>query len=175
MTITLATLMMTCAPLVHPTTLRALIEVESGGNPYAVNVNYPQALKDAGIAPPPFAQPHSAGEALGLTQRLLAQGLSASVGLAQINVEYPLERNLRISDLFDPCINLAVAQRVLLECDAEQAQRIVPNARARLRRTLLCYNAGDYTTGIRNHYASTVMRAALRHLYRGSRATRSPA
>jgi type IV secretion system protein VirB1 len=175
MTITLATLMMTCAPLVHPTTLRALIEVESGGNPYAVSINHPQTLKDAGTGPPPFAQPHSAREARGLTQRLLAQGLGVSVGLAQINVEHLAEHNLRIADLFDPCINLVVAQRVLLECDASQSQRIAPNAGARLGRTLLCYNAGDYVTGRRNHYASTVMRAAVRHLYRGSRPTRSPA
>lgn len=175
MTITLATLMMTCAPLVHPTTLRALIEVESGGNPYAVSINHPQTLKDAGIGPPPFAQPHSAREALGLTQRLLAQGLGVSVGLAQINIKHLAEHNLRIADLFDPCINLAVAQRVLLECDSNQLQAIAPNARLRLGRALLCYNAGDYVTGMSNHYASTVMRAAIRHLYRGSRPTRSPA
>jgi type IV secretion system protein VirB1 len=152
-----------------------MIEVESGGNPYAVSINHPQTLKDAGIGPAPFAQPHSAREALGLTQRLLAQGFSASVGLAQINIEHLAVRDLRIADLFNPCINLAVAQRVLLVCDSNQPQRPVLSAGVRLRRTLLCYNAGEYITGERNHYPSTVMRAAIRHFYRGSRPTRSPA
>ena len=175
MTTTLATLMLTCAPLVHPTTLRALIEVESAGNAYAVSINHPQALKKAGIGSPPFAQPHSAREALTLTQTLLAQGLRASLGLAQINVEHLSIWDLRMEDLFNPCINLAVAQRVLLECDSNQPQRAVLNAAVRLRRTLLCYNAGKNLTDPCNHYASAVMRAAMRHLYRGSRLTRSPA
>jgi type IV secretion system protein VirB1 len=175
MTVTLTTLMLTCAPLVHPTTLRALIEVESGGNPYAVSINYPQTLKTAGIDTPSFAQPHSAREALDLTQRLQARGFSASVGLAQINIEHLADHELRMADLFNPCINLAVAQRVLLDCDSNQPQRNALNARVRLRRTLLCYNAGDYMTDMRNHYASSVMRAAMRHHYRGSRPTRSPA
>jgi type IV secretion system protein VirB1 len=174
MTITLATLMMTCAPLVHPTTLRALIEVESGGNPYAVSINYPQALAVSRIDLPPFSQPHSSVEALTLSQKLLAQGLSVSVGLAQINVEH-LGRDLRIEDLFNPCTNLAVAQRVLLECDSNQSQRLVPNAGVRLRRTLACYNAGDYASVMGKRYASTVLRAAVRHALRSSRLARSPA
>ena len=48
------------APLVHPTTLRALVEVESGGNPFAVSINHPQALRKAGIEPPRSANPHCA-------------------------------------------------------------------------------------------------------------------
>lgn len=162
MTTTLATLMLSCAPLVHPTTLRALIEVESGGNPFAVSVNHPQALRNAGIDPPTVVEPHSAQEALRLSKTLLARGFGASVGLAQINVEQLAEGHLRIADLFNPCINLAVAQRVLLDCDASQSQRGVLSARLRLNRTLLCYNAGDHVSGVHNPYASDVMRAALR-------------
>jgi type IV secretion system protein VirB1 len=175
MTITLATLMMTCAPLVHPTTLRALIEVESGGNPYAVSINYPQALAVAGIDPPAFAQPRTARAALGLSQSLLRRGFGVSVGLAQINVERLAERHLRIEDLFNPCTNLTAAQRVLLECDSNQPVRIAAGTSLRLRRTLVCYNAGHYTSVMGERYASTVMRAAARHLVRSSRTARSPA
>jgi type IV secretion system protein VirB1 len=175
MAITLAMLMMTCAPLVHPTTLRALVEVESAGNPYAVSINHPQALKAAGIDSPPFTQPHSAREALGLTEKLLAQGFGASVGLAQINVEHLAMHGVRIAELFNPCVNLAAAQQVLLECNSSQSKSMVLNARARLRSTLLCYNAGKYTTGIGNNYAFTVRRAAIRFRNGKSRSTRSPA
>jgi type IV secretion system protein VirB1 len=174
MTITLATLMAACAPLVHPTTLRALIAVESGGNPYAVSINTPQTLRASGIDVPAFIQPHSAREALALTQSLLARGIGASVGLAQINVEHLVEERLGVKDLFDPCINLAVAQRVLLDCDSKQTPRIELRTSLRLRRTLSCYNSGDYRTGIRNHYVSIVRRAALGYFSRGSRPIRSP-
>ena len=172
MTVTLATLMMTCAPLVHPTTLRALVEVESGGNPYAVSINHPQALRSAGIEPPTVGEPRTAQEALQLTRSLLARGFGASVGLAQINAEHLAERHVRIADLFNPCINLAVAQRVLLECDANQSQRAGLSARLRLNRTLLCYNAGDHARGAHNSYASDVMRAAMRDHRNGLRPIR---
>ena len=175
MTMTLATLMMTCAPLVHPNTLRALIEVESGGNPYAVSINYPQAMSVAGLGLPSFSQPHSRLEALSLSQRLLRQGYSVSVGLAQINVEHLAQSDRRIEDLFNPCANLAAAQRVLLDCDSNQPQRIGPDASLRLRRTLACYNAGHYASVMGSRYASAVMRAAARRLVRGMRAVRSPA
>lgn len=174
MAITLATLMMTCAPLVHPTTLRALIAVESAGNPYAVSINRPQALSHAGIDPPDYDQPHSAREALQLTLTLMRKGFTTSVGLAQINIEHLSGLHLHLADLFNPCVNLAVAQRVLLACDSGQSQRGGLSSGMRLRRTLLCYNSGTFDTELQNHYASAVTRAAVRHLRRASRPNRSP-
>lgn len=175
MTVTLATLMTMCAPLVHPTTLRALIEVESAGNPYAVSVNYPQSLRNAGVDLPQFSQPHSAREALELIERLAAQGLSTSVGLAQINVQRLTVRSELIAELFDPCVNLAVAQRILLDCDSEQSRGRELTAPLRLRRTLLCYNAGNAGSDIQSPYTSKIARAAARYLRAAVRAGRSPA
>jgi type IV secretion system protein VirB1 len=171
----LTTLMTMCAPLVHPTTLQALIEVESAGNPYAVSVNYPQGLRNAGVELPQFSQPRSARDALELTRWLSAQGYSTSVGLAQINVEHLSRWALHLADLFDPCVNLALAQRVLLDCDAAQATRGASSPQARLRRTLVCYNAGDSAAGARNPYAVNIARAAARRLNAQSRAMRGPA
>ena len=175
MTTTLAVLMMTCAPLVHPTTLHALIEVESAANPYAISVNHPQTLLSAGIDLPDFDQPHSAREALQMAHRLMAQGYILSVGLAQINIEHLPKLNLRLADLFNPCVNLAVAQRLLLDCDSGQSLRGGQSPRMRLRRTLSCYNSGDYMTGLQNQYAATVANAAARHRHRTARPIRSPA
>ena len=170
---TLATLMATCAPLVHPTTLRALIDVESAGNPYAVSVNRPQALSNAGIDPPGFEQPTNAREALQLTRALAEAGFTTSLGLAQINTAHLRKFHLHLTDLFNPCTNLAAAQRILLDCDAAQLSAAVPRSRARLHRTLSCYNTGDFTTGIRNNYANTVGRAAMRR-DRDARPPRNP-
>ena len=174
MSITLAALMTTCAPLVHPTTLRALIHVESAGNPYAVSVNRPQALNEEGIDPPEFDPPRDLREALQLTRTLAGQGFTTSVGLAQINIEHLQGLKLRLADLFNPCINLAVAQRILIGCDSAQPQAATPNPRLRLRRTLSCYNAGNFTTGLTNHYVITVTRAAL-HRARSPKTLRSSA
>lgn len=174
MAITLATLIATCAPLVHPTTLRAVIQVESGGNAYAVSINHPQSLRDHGIDPPTVIQPHSARTAQELTRSLLAHGFGVSVGLAQINVDQLSREQIDIAGLFDPCINLAVAQRVLLDCNANQSRRIALSNRQRLNRTLVCYNTGDYIASPRSHYVTNVRGAARRISYRHSWPTRSP-
>ena len=173
MTNTLAVLMAACAPLVHPTTLRALIEVESNANPYAVSINRPQGLKKRGINPPFVVQPRSAAAALKLTESLLTRGFGASVGLAQINVEHWARAGIRMADLFNPCINLTVAQRVLLDCNAKQGN--LRSERQRLQQTLSCYNTGNYLPGSRNRYPANLRNAARRFRDQNTRSTRSPA
>ena len=156
MNLALAALVATCAPAVHPTTMLALIAVESAGNPYAVSVNHPAALRAAGIAVPEYAQPRSLPEARARLAALSARGYSSSVGLAQINAERLGTWRLAPEALLDPCVNVALAQRVLLECEA--ALRGPRRSTASL---LSCFNSGDATTGIANGYAARVMRAAI--------------
>jgi type IV secretion system protein VirB1 len=174
MTTNLAALMMTCAPLVHPATLHALIEVESAGNPYAVSVNRPEALERAGIELPSYEQPQTPGAALQLIRSLSALGLSTSVGLAQINVEHLRVLGVRLPELLNPCKNLSLAQRILLDCDASQAPRSPVSVHRRLRRTLTCYNSGHFEENPANHYASDVARAAARQARRVAKPARSP-
>lgn len=163
MSTTLATLIATCAPLIHPTTLSALIHVESAANPYAVSLNRPARLEDAGYDPATLIprQPTTAVEAASLTRRLLRQGITTSVGLAQINIEHLLHGPHRLSDLFDPCINLQLAQAILIDCEKTSMNAATPTA-TRIRRTLSCYNTGNTRDGISNGYVSRIHRTALR-------------
>jgi type IV secretion system protein VirB1 len=160
---TLTALIATCAPQVHPTTLRALITVESAGNPNAVSLNRPQQLADAGLNPSDFItrQPQSKAEALQLARRLLQLGITTSVGLAQINIEHAPQLHYSLAQVLDPCTNLKIAQQILIDCDHAQGNATIFNAR-RLQRTLSCYNTGNYQTGIRNGYAQRVRNAAAR-------------
>ena len=161
MSTTLATLIATCAPLIHPTTLSALIHVESAANPYAVSLNRPARLEDAGYDPATLIprQPTTAVEAANLTRQLLRQGITTSVGLAQINIEHLPHWRHRLSDLFDPCINLQLAQAILIDCDQTSMSATTPNA-TRIRRTLSCYNTGNTRDGITNGYVSRIHRVA---------------
>ena len=165
----LIALFATCAPLVHPVTLGALVSVESAANPYALSINYPQRLAREGRELPVLdAQPTSAREALNRTQGFLGQGYTVSVGLAQINVErfawlkgQGIARTL--PDLFDPCRNLRAAQAILLECWDQQPGSAGRASTLRLRRALSCYNSGNAVTGLRNGYVRRVT-AAAHHL-----------
>jgi type IV secretion system protein VirB1 len=163
MTVTLATLIMLCAPQIHPTTMRAIIQVESAGNPFAVSVNYPDALEAAGIELPRLGeQPRTAGVAMQVAADLAASGFQTSVGLAQINVAHLRRFGLSISQLFNPCTNLRVAQRLLIECDQSQGSLHRPAGRiVRLQRTLSCYNSGNFITGVDNGYVAAIRQASL--------------
>jgi type IV secretion system protein VirB1 len=154
---TLAALIATCAPLVHPTTMHALVRVESAGNPYAVSINRPKAHAANG-ALPTFRQPRSAAEAQRIARTLHTQGFSTSIGLAQINTEHLQRLGLKVSDLLDPCQSLQLAQTILLDCDATTPAN---SGTPRLASILSCFNSGNSTTGIRNGYAARVQTAAL--------------
>jgi type IV secretion system protein VirB1 len=164
MSTTLATLIATCAPLVHPTTLTALIQVESAANPYAVSLNRPTQLEDAGLDQDALIphQPTSAREAISVTRTLLQQGLTTSVGLSQINIEHLPRLHLKIADLFDPCTNLRIAQAILIDCAGRNTHGSAGFIAASVRRTLSCYNTGNATAGLTNGYVQRIHRTALR-------------
>jgi len=153
----LAALIATCAPQVHPTTMYALIAVESAGNPYAISINYPTALAGSGVDLPEVAQPRSVNDALHLIWILQASGLTVSVGLSQINAEHLKRWHVPVTALLDPCTNLRLAQRVLLDCQAD-----IPQRGESLAALLSCFNSGNGTTGIANGYAARVYAAAVR-------------
>jgi type IV secretion system protein VirB1 len=154
MSTALAAFFASCAPLVHPTTLAALIRVESAGHPYAVSLNHPERLAARGLDPAALIarQPTNSAEALSVTRQLLQQGLTTSVGLAQINIEHLTSWHRPLADLFDPCTNVHLAQRILLDCARAGA--------AGLDETLSCYNTGDSRDGLTNGYVRRLQRAA---------------
>ncbi len=162
MSITLATLISVCAPLVHPLTMNALIGVESAGNPYAISINAIHALQQAGLEVPIVdPQPTKTTDAVTRSRALVAHGYTISVGLAQINSTHvPALRQQGVAsslaDLFDPCTNLRAAQYVLLQCWAREA----PSGAEVLVRTLSCYNSGSPTIGVANGYVGRVTQTA---------------
>jgi type IV secretion system protein VirB1 len=150
-----------CAPLIHPLTLGAIVAVESGGNPFAVSVNYPQAIQAQGLDLPDLStQPRSVAEASRLVEDLTRQGFSTSLGLAQISTEHLQEFSLSSVQLFDPCTNLRLAERILLRCK-QQVAAAGPTATPTIARILSCYNSGNQTLGLHNGYVNSIIAHAL--------------
>lgn len=151
-----------CAPLIHPITMGAIVSVESGGNPFAVSINYPQTLAAQGRNVPEIAvQPRSVAEASRLVQSLASQGFSTSLGLAQISSEHLEEFRLALTQLFDPCTNLRLAERILLRCQRQVGGAPAGAAPQQLiARTLSCYNSGNDTLGLRNGYVDAIVAQA---------------
>lgn len=159
---TVTTLLLSCAPLVHPGTAKALISTESAGNPYAIGVVGGQLER----------QPMNPAEALATATQLHRQGWNFSVGLAQINVRNFPALGLDVLTAFDACRNLAAMQTVLLDCFERAAKtsgdrtlvpqpgNTPPKDQQSLRQALSCYYSGNFKTGFEHGYVQRVLRSA---------------
>ena len=149
---TFLSLVLACAPQVHSDTARALVQVESNFNPWAIGVV-------GGVLE---RQPRTQAEALATARSLQAAGWNFSVGLGQINVGNFRRLGLTIETAFEPCANLAAMQTVLTEC-FDRAQAVSPNTRSdqpALRHAFSCYYSGNFATGFRHGYVRKVVVAA---------------
>ncbi len=134
----LLTLIATCAPMVAPTTMKALVLEESHGHPYAIHDGQShQALF-----------PTTKSEAVAMARRLIAEGVRIDAGLAQINSKNWNSLGLTPETVFDPCTNLRAGERVILD-GYISAPYTVDAAISR-------YNTGDATRGVRNGYVDRV-------------------
>lgn len=134
-----------CAPGVAPETVLAIIQTESSGEPFALNVN-------GGRQP---ARQTSAADAVATARRYVAAGYSVDLGLGQINSRNMRWLGLTWETVFDPCTNVAALARVLTtNYNTARAGRDPQTA---LRVALSMYNTGSQTRGFSNGYVAKVV------------------
>jgi type IV secretion system protein VirB1 len=134
-----------CAPNVAPQTILAIVQTESRGRPFAVNVN--------GAAQP--AAPTSAASAVATAQRYITAGYSVDLGLGQINSRNMRWLGLTWDTVFDPCTNIAALGAVLTSNYTSAKSGRDPQTA--LRVALSMYNTGSKTRGFRNGYVAKVV------------------
>lgn len=123
-----------CAPNVDPDTLARIVKTESGFNPYAIAV----------VEPPDSIQAKSLDEALTVIANLQKRGLNYSVGLGQINKKN--FGSLTAKEVLDPCQNLKLAQKVLMDC-YNRATQETSDPQAALLRSFSCYYSNNFIRG----------------------------
>jgi type IV secretion system protein VirB1 len=134
-----------CAPTVAPETVLAIIQTESSGEQFALNVN-------GGRQP---ARQGNAADAAATARRYVAAGYSVDLGLGQINSRNMRWLGLTWETVFDPCTNVAALARVLTtNYNSVKAGRDPQTA---LRVALSMYNTGSQTRGFRNGYVAKVV------------------
>lgn len=134
-----------CGPAVAPSTTRAIIEVESGGNPLAIGDNN---LRKS------FA-PKTKGDAVSLAERLIDQGHSVDLGLMQINSMHLAPRSLSLEEVFDPCRNVKIGTKILSEFYRQQQ---TGDPAYTLFKALSAYNTGQAWKGA--GYVNRILAAA---------------
>ena len=137
-----------CAPSVAPETVLAIIQTESSGEPFALNVN-------GGRQP---ARQNSAADAAATAQRYVAAGYSVDLGLGQINSRNMRWLGLTWDTVFDPCTNVAALARVLTT--NYNSVKVGRDPQTALRVALSMYNTGSQTRGFHNGYVAKVERNA---------------
>jgi type IV secretion system protein VirB1 len=155
----LRTLAQYCAANVPVSTLEAIARTESALYPYALSINRPhQFARRQGWNRGTITlerQPASLEEAIEWTKWLLAQGITVSIGLLQVNSEHTALLHLMPEQLFDPCTNLRSGAALLSTTYAETA-RIQGQGLAALDTALSYYNTGSATAGRTNGYVQEV-------------------
>ena len=132
--------------------MMAIVKVESGGNPLAINVNGLRRLA---------RQPRSKKEALAWSEWLIDRGYSIDMGLTQVNSANLGRLRANIQAMFDPCANLAAGASILTS-EYANASRLMGSGQDALRAALSAYNTGNHRAGIANGYVARVSAAARR-------------
>jgi len=157
------TLIEGCAPGAAPSTMLAVATTESALYPYAISVNRPKQIAQAiGLSNSQIQlarQPRSRQEAIQWLRWLSGHGVTASVGLLQVNTENAVHFHLRPEQLFEPCTNIAVGSALLAQAYAAW-MRIAPNDPNELMYALSVYNSGTYDLGFQNGYVAEVLKNA---------------
>lgn len=100
----LASLILSCAPFVSPDTMTRYIEQRSQADPLAIHITETDR----------WIRPKSQGEAISAAKKLVADGMDIAAGLAQIKSAEWAKYDLTVETVFDPCKNLAAAERDLV-------------------------------------------------------------
>ncbi|MCX8963082.1 hypothetical protein EHW64_18675 [Erwinia psidii] len=120
-------LAMQCAVSVHPDTVKDVARTESSFNPLAIGV----------VGGNPI-YPSSVDDAIKHVNKLKANGKNYSVGLMQINQSNFTRYGVTARQLFEPCNNLAVFEKLITDCYRRGGT---------LKRALSCYYSGNFTKG----------------------------
>jgi type IV secretion system protein VirB1 len=140
----IAASLLACAPNVAPATLEAVISVESGGNPLALNVN------GLAVQPPPA---RDVSDAERVAASFIARGYSVDLGLMQVNSRNLVELGLTVEQVLDPCTNIR-GGATILTADYTEAARTRGEGQSALQAALSAYNTGDFYRGFANGYVA---------------------
>lgn len=137
-----------CAPSVAPDTVLAIVQAESAGHPWALNIN----------APVPRVRPETKDEAVRVASSLVEAGFSVDMGLMQVNSQHLETLGLSIGELYEPCHNVGVGALILTQ---NYRQAVAEGTADPLLAALSAYNTGSFRRGFTNGYVARVVRSPV--------------
>lgn len=139
-------LILACAPQVAPEMIEQIIQVESSGNPLAINVNVRK-----GEVRPRYKRPSTAAEAAATVTALIAAGYSVDMGVMQVNSKNLPKLGYTVTEMFEPCTNISAGAQILTSAYRSAAKQFGGGQQALLA-ALSAYNTGNFRSGFTNRY-----------------------
>ena len=143
-------------------TLNAIILVESGGNPNAMQIDFPRTLLKQWHLPEGTLrlkrQPTTEREAFEWLGYFERRNISVDLGLMQVSTAEARRRGLPLESLLDPCFNLRDGWQILDSAYQLEVKTYGPGQEA-LQHAISRYNTGDTQRGIDNGYLARIMAA----------------
>lgn len=136
-----------CAPMVAPSTMAAIVRVESGGNPLAMWNDSTRSM----------VIPGSRNQAIRYLRQAMAAGQRVDVGLAQVDTGNFVAFGLTPRNAFAACANLR-AGGAILRMDWQQALNSGYRGQQALYHAFEAYNSGRLRGDAR--YANRILGAA---------------
>lgn len=146
----LAGLIAQCAPSVAPSTMAAIVQVESGGNPLAIDDDTTHRSY----------YPRDRASAEALANHLIGAGHLLDLGIAQVDSMNFAHLGVNVHTAFDACTNLR-AGSAILTADYDAAERRYGGGQVALRHAIGMYNTGRLDGGA--GYVQKVLAAAGIH------------
>ena len=157
-----AALQSRCLPTAPLSILNAIIRVESGGNPNAMQIDFPRALLKQWHLPEGTLrlerQPATEREALEWLEYFERRNISVDLGLMQVSTAEAHRRGLPPESLLDQCFNLRAGWQILDSAYQLETKTYGPGQEA-LQHAISRYNTGDTQRGIDNGYLARIMAA----------------
>lgn len=161
----IAALRSRCIPTAPFTTLSAIVQAESGGNPNAMQIDFPMALLKRWHLPQGTLQlkrqPATQREALAWLAYFERHGIYVDLGLMQVSTAEAQRRGFPVESLLEPCLNLRAGWQILQDAYQLEMKTYGPGQVA-LKHAISRYNTGDSQRGLDNGYLARVM-TALKH------------
>src|SRR5215475_2899053 len=155
----------TCLPTAPLSTLRAVVQVESGGNPNAMQIDFPKGLlKRWRLSEGTLRlkrQPINEREALDWLAYFQSYDIFVDLGLMQVSTAEAKRRGISPESLLEPCTNLRVGWQILEDAYQIEKKTYGPGQEA-LQHAISRYNTGDPQQGITNGYLARVFAAIRR-------------
>jgi type IV secretion system protein VirB1 len=158
-------LILACGAAIHADLLGAVALVESGGNPLALAINGSVEL----VRPP-----RDRADAVAMASWLAAHGYNFDAGLAQVNSANFARLGVDTSTVFEPCVNLRAAAKILGACRKRAREHGLSGARA-IAAALSCYNTGHLSSRAATSYVTAVRAVLARSSSRAGASQQRPA